>query len=983
MDLFAKFRSKYRSKLSGEDQSLTFAEVFPLELHEIHDSRRKRQVKTPHRETEVKALDEALGGLDGSEPQRPLDRDLIGLAFSGGGIRSATFCLGVIQGLASRQLLRLVDYLSTVSGGGYIGSWLSSWAYYFREQSPHRQIAEMEKELAADAHNPGVHTEPKLMHHLRGYNNQIVEIERELNEQPHHIGDPPEPRQVQFLRKYSNYLTPRMGVLSGDTLAFAGTYVRNVMLNQIILVSALMAWLAVPRILSLAMEQWAGDYAVEVSVGLAILSLIWICYHIARNLNPKTYDSPAGVLYKVAAPHVLFCFLSAYVLWQMVTGKVEWGTILLQSSWSGRLLVIGVVAAIFFVLWVVAILLTPQPASPVPERVHETGSAIPPPPSVTPSERVLAATRWSPAIWATLAGLVAGTSVLVGSHIFARWPDDAQDLLTFGVPLGTAMVLVVGVIHVGLIGRAFRDSVREWWARMGGLVVGIAIYWFAICLVTLFVPGWLVHLWHWLWGDHHGFNLLIKTLGSLGITGAVTGWIGVTLRGLFVAKSARTGGPTESSGSSLDDLMVRVAPTVFAVGLIILLSCVLYKIEPRIMNANLVHGPNAPWLQLAVFALLLYGLSRLLGARVDVNEFSLHCAYRNRIVRCYLGATNPWRKPQMFTGFDEKDNIFLHWLLLLGAPFHILNCTLNVVKGKELALQARKARSFAFTPLYSGFDYQDDQQPSDPKTGTPISAEAKVPAAGQTKTTASAYRLTKHCSWNSLYPGARLGSAMAISGAAVSPNMGHYSTGPMSFLLTVFGARLGFWLGNPRHKKDWESGYPRSSWRALMSELTGSTNDDGAEVYLSDGGHFDNLGVYELVRRRCRLIISVDAGADPDYVCGDLASVVEKCRVDFRTDIKIDVSHAGRNADVPFFRGDIYYPGDALEKPSGTLIYLKPCLIPKLPQDVLAYARQHASFPHQSTVDQFFDESQFESYRALGFACTVAAIDVISEAMRA
>jgi len=100
VDLFAKFRSKFRSKPSGEDQSLTFAEVFPLELHEIHDSRRKRQVKTPHRETEVKALDEALGGLDGSEPQRPLDRDLIGLAFSGGGIRSATFNLGILQGVA-------------------------------------------------------------------------------------------------------------------------------------------------------------------------------------------------------------------------------------------------------------------------------------------------------------------------------------------------------------------------------------------------------------------------------------------------------------------------------------------------------------------------------------------------------------------------------------------------------------------------------------------------------------------------------------------------------------------------------------------------------------------------------------------------------------------------------------------------------------------------------------------------------------------
>lgn len=924
------FFKKYRRKPCVEHDSLTFAQVFPKELDEIHDSRSKRQAVPRPRENEVTALTEARGELDGSELPRSLEHDLIGLAFSGGGIRSATFNLGVLQGLASQRLLRLVDYLSTVSGGGYIGSWLSSWAYYFREQSP------------------------LLL-------NQIAAIENELNQHPNNIGDPPEPRQVQFLRKYSNYLTPRLGALSGDTLAFAGTYIRNVMLNQIILVSALMALLVVPRILSLAVAQWASGFAVGVSVVLAILLLIWICIRIARNMNPKTNDTASGVVCLVAVPQVLYCFLCAYLLWQMVTRKIWESNVLLSSSWGDRALVIGVVAAVYAVLWVAAVRLSP-------------------PPQISSSDRVVQGSRWAPVCWAPFAGLVAGASVLVISHIFVAWNVDY--LLTFGILLATLLVLLVGVIHVGLVGRAFPDSIREWWARMGGSVLAIVIYWFAICLVTLFVPGWLDHLWSWLWADHRGLNLVIKMLGSLGVTGAVSGWITVTLRGLFVAKSERTAGPTDSSGSSVDDLIVRIAPTVFVVGLIVLLSCGLDKITPRVTGANLIQGAHAAWLQLLAFAVLLYGLSRLLGARVDVNEFSLHNAYRNRIVRCYLGATNPWRNPQMFTGFDEKDNIFLHGLLLLGAPFHIVNATLNVVKGKELALQARKARSFAFTPLYSGFDYQDDQ-PLDPTTGTPTSATDTAPAAGRTKTTASAYRLTKHCSWNSVYPGARLGTAIAISGAAVSPNMGHYSTGAMSFLLTVFGARLGWWMGNPRFKKAWESGYPRSSWRALMNELTGSTSDDAPEVYLSDGGHFDNLGVYELVRRRCRLIISVDAGADPDYACGELASLVEKCRVDFRTEIKIGTTGIGRNAAKPFFQGDIYYPDDAPEKPSGTLIYLKPCLIPNLPQDVLAYARQNATFPHESTADQFFDESQFESYRALGLACTSAAIEAISKATQA
>ena len=162
-------------------------------------------------------------------------------------------------------------------------------------------------------------------------------------------------------------------------------------------------------------------------------------------------------------------------------------------------------------------------------------------------------------------------------------------------------------------------------------------------------------------------------------------------------------------------------------------------------------------------------------------------------------------------------------------------------------------------------------------------------------------------------------------------------------------------------------------------------------MYLSDGGHFDNLGIYELVRRRCRLIIACDAGADHTYSFTDLALVVEKCRVDFGAKIDIDLSEliptaplfpgdtAKRASDKKFSVGLIQYANGQ----TGNLIYIKPCLDMKLPKDILAYAKAAATFPHQSTADQFFDEAQFESYRELGYLCADAAARTVEAAMHA
>jgi hypothetical protein len=600
---------------------------------------------------------------------------------------------------------------------------------------------------------------------------------------------------------------------------------------------------------------------------------------------------------------------------------------------------------------------------------------------------------WAPALWSFPAGALGGAFLLlVWRGLAGRTLDSSSAwyVLTFYIPFASLLVLLVGVVHLGLIGRAYEDGLREWWARLGGAVLAITFLWFVACLLTLFFPLGMEWVWNFLKSGPAKWNSQLgKALASLGVTGAFAGWVTATLKGLFAAKGDSTGpqpsseeGGARSSAKRKDDLLAQLAPPIFVLGLGAILSLTIYWLVPR-------GSDPADWGRVLAWLLGLCVLSVFMGRRVDVNEFSLHNAYRNRIVRCYLGATHRGRTPQPFTGFDETDNIFLHDLQGLGAPFHILNATLNVVKGKELALQSRKARSFTFTPLYSGFDYTAekglDRMPgSIPPEGSKI--ETRDPEVYKS----GSYRLTKNCSWKSRYPGARLGTAMAISGAAASPNMGHYTTGAVAFLMTIFSVRLGWWLGNPRIKKSWESGWPRSSWRALMNELTGNTNDDQGEVYLSDGGHFENLAIYELVRRRCRVIIACDAGADPCCTCNDLAGAIEKCRVDFKTDIEIDLGEIRpsiallpgdqklRASKTPFALGTIRYP----DGHKGSLIYVKPSLNAVLPQDVLAYARLAEAFPHQSTVDQFFDEAQFESYRALGFACASAATKEIVKTVR-
>ena len=130
-----------------------------------------------------------------------------------------------------------------------------------------------------------------------------------------------------------------------------------------------------------------------------------------------------------------------------------------------------------------------------------------------------------------------------------------------------------------------------------------------------------------------------------------------------------------------------------------------------------------------------------------------------------------------------------------------------------------------------------------------------------------------------------IGTAMAASGAAISPNWGFHTKPAIAALLALFNIRIGLWTGNPHDQDGYQKYTP--GVRYFINELLGMTTEDSQYVYLSDGGHFENLGLHELIRRRVKFIIACDADADPKYEFGDLANAIDKCKVDFGVRIKM------------------------------------------------------------------------------------------------
>jgi predicted acylesterase/phospholipase RssA len=866
--------------------------------------------------------------------RKPDGEPLVGLALSGGGIRSATFGLGVLQAMKRLGLFSSLDYVSTVSGGGYIGGWLQ----------------------AVIANGP---PDPELK--LRALD----------------LGEA-ESREVRFLRGFSNYLTPKLGLFSGDTWAAVGVSIRNLILNFAILSLSLAAPLILPWVVAIlfwSVASWHVSWGIVsclivVIVSAALLSLPTFTgtLNMARPVDDRKWTKSgtsklkASTVYASSViPSLLAVGLASGVTWAQAAGVstavTDWVFVLAGAVAYGAAWAMGLLGGFIY-------------GNPARQAAATTQD----PPLDAENGQAVGRALWAGAVLvvtALIAGLI-GTAVwLYGSRALLAFIGGADlrwrvSLLVF--PLGVASLFLCVTTHLGLAGRKMSEETREWWGRVGGVQLLLALLLTVVGVIALagpHLPGYVSSLSPW-FAEHEA--TVAAVVGGL--------WASLTGAGVAVGRSERT---RTGDGPALHEWIGRIAPVAFVIGYLLILSGIIYKavrlealqelsdLESALQTfavatAAQVAPLDTSWIDLAVLTGLCVGTATVALAvswLVDLNEFSLHMLYRNRLVRCYLGASRK-REPNPFTGFDSDDDLPLS--AEAGAngrairPYPIYNVALNLVGGQNLAWQQRKATSFIFTPAYCGFEYRTDEQEDTMAGGPPNMLYAYAPTAAHAGDDRS---LT-------------MGLAVATSGAAASPNMGYHSSPTLTFLMTVFNVRLGWWLRNPRWPKVWARPSGGLSLRELLYELLGMTTDRREWVYLSDGGHFENLGIYELVRRRCRFIIACDAGQDGAVTFGDLGNAIEKCRADFGVDIEIDVSKIrpapGRAmSEWHCAVGSIRYDRQKREDVAGTLLYIKSSLTGNEPTDVLRYAAEHPAFPHESTNDQFFDESQFESYRALGY----------------
>ena len=926
---------------------VTFKQVFHDELAQIAESRQARDVTA-----------------------KLTAKNLIGLAFSGGGIRSATFNLGILQALAENGLLHKFDYLSTVSGGGYIGSWLAAVTRRLLHTIPNSKFRDVEQAL--------------------------IPVKRQLDGRE-------ERTFLRWLRLYSNYLTPHTGLVSGDTWAMLGTWLRNVFLNQTVLgLFFLGVFVMCDGVLLGLMRSYRHALLLLVLGGVAwFVAMVSVAWNTAEQIPSRemlqTTFQRVQVTVTVILPFFLSCLLLNFGLW-------HWA----RLADSSLLWWFAAGGGFYFLAWVVAT---------VPlwvwRRVLKKVSA---------EDRLIAVPGFLPSsliAGAVGGGLGRGYLTLLESLLrsLPKTPPYCYEAYWIVGVLGTGatmlIMLLAGCLHLGLAGRGCRDLVREWWARLGGYMMLLTMAWILLAGSCAFGPllvRWVLFKLKWgsivpavLWIAHNYLGVKAasspKTAGPGAKAKSVNGGEGSWITNLFTTHRVL-------------DTIALIAPYVFGMGLVLLLATAVHIASGmfsslRAETVSLWHLSNgsiwsfccnnlpqavAPgskwsdlsdlywriqwhlsaWRLLGVGALLALA-SLVLSRRVDVNDFSLHHFYRNRLVRCYLGASNPDRKPQPFTGFDPDDDIALQdFAGNYPGPYPILNSALNITSGEELGYATRRAKSFVFTPRYCGYDWICPGKDED-RFRLENASEPSYSNTAQGRTEKSLTRVTSD-------QGIALGTAMAISGAAASPNMGYYTSPATALFMTLFDVRLGWWMGNSRFPLPWRSAGPIWGLGYLFSELVAQSDANKRYVYLSDGGHFENLAVYELIKRHCKVIVACDADCDGNYEFENLLGLIEKARADFGARIEIDFSkirppEGKRESEHNFVVGDIFYnPQDSSDQ--GKLIYVKTSLPPKqqkshmnknsLPDDVWRYAEKHETFPHQTTADQWFDEPQFESYRALG-----------------
>ncbi|MFN0193462.1 MAG: patatin-like phospholipase family protein [Aestuariivirga sp.] len=907
----------------------------------------------------------------------------IGLALSGGGIRSATVSLGVMQKLAGDGLLKHVDYLSTVSGGGYIGSALTWWlrgkhnapqAFDTQEQFPFGTL---------DPANPEDRVAPA----------------------------PP----LQYLRTQGEYLTPSRAITIWSGLAIL---LRAIVLNLVVWIPAVAAVMLV--------LYWIGRWPV-------LKGLPWMVRMVAPEALTGAADAVGSrgqleLNQTVPAFFLLLLLLAVLAVALFFAGSLghsllSWtskppangpqpepsaqagqaekkapGQALRWYSWPavGIVSALGLVFAVVLVLWI----------HPAIEPLFADRKELPDGAGdVFSQQRQIFGAILFLVLTACLAYLLWRT----GRHSRLRW---------FGVREQNVMFLMLAVIGVFLGLAALFAGARHYGgqARAFQFLFAVSAFVFGFYLVAMLIRYFLryeqfdvreshattqpltVDYLHYnarrLFERNFGRALLAAVLlaivGSLPLVHSYIGYrVGGTgaALGLIFAAGGNLWGRFAGHGrfTSLF-IVVGAALACYAV----LLIGYSFAIDATQEGASATHR--------AILAGSIC-VALFMGWFVNTNHIGLHRFYRDRLMEAFLpDYGNGWRdyaadfvndpptvkRPAFGNAPSRGANEFKvteAWPpadtiedKTLGGPYHIVNTNLVIPNSPTRHYKLRGGDNFVLSPLFFGSSATGWFRPDDTDFGD-IS----------------------------------LASAMAISGAAANPRGGAGGRGLtrnsfVSLVMSLLNVRLGYWVPNPAYAESWRRlrlpKRPNHFWPggsyALGNAAGYGYREDSLWLELADGGHFENLALYELVRRRCGLIIVCDGGQDNASSYADFVTAIQRIGEDFGARIHLDmqVRHgsppkvetsspaqlitSSKNTDYPksaefaergYFVARIDYGkrgGNGWPK-HGIVIYLKSSLIKELDIRAKGYAGANAQFPNQSTGDQFFDEEQFEAYREVGY----------------
>ena len=422
---------------------------------------------------------------------------------------------------------------------------------------------------------------------------------------------------------------------------------------------------------------------------------------------------------------------------------------------------------------------------------------------------------------------------------------------------------------------------------------------------------------------------------------------------------------TESTGFRAQIAGIVMRGIIFVAGLIVPLG--IWMIYLGITYWGLYVDGFITCVDLPTFwqpAILIY----LAGAAVCLvlslftrsNANSLHPLYRDRLAKAFLFNLQPMPPDDHL----EPSRPQLSEISGVHGPYHLINTALNVQASKTANRRGRNADFFIFSPKFVGSK----------STGYVATLNAEDVAIGLD-----------------------LATAMAASGAAVSSNMGAQSIKPLTASLALLNLRLGYWMRNPNQLQYAKAPAPETRFSGFtdfsrkrnpyanyyfLAEMFGWLSDGFKSVYLTDGGHIENLGIYELLRRRCRVIIAVDAEADPQMAFGSFNTLERYALIDLGIRIELpwqkiadeslatgkeidDKGNAPKHHGPHCAIGEITYPNNR----KGILVYIKASLTGDENDYIFDYKKRNSAFPHETTLDQWFTEEQFEAYRALGFHC--------------